>query len=147
MLDPDISKTLPQQSIVSVLGIEPTEKEIATAMKARANVKATGPDGLPVELLKLGLQQGRITLLELHWLTTLIWYEGNISQQWEGAVITVLRKTGRRSADTIAISSSCHTRVRCSLKWLPGGLVITVRPGNCYRRSSVDFGRIVRPRT
>ena len=57
MLDPDISKRLPQQSVVSALGIEPTEKEIATVIKAMVNAKVMGPDGLPAELLKLGLQQ------------------------------------------------------------------------------------------
>ena len=56
MLDPDIPKRLPQHPVASALGIEPTEEEIATAMKATANTKAVGPDGLPVELLELGLQ-------------------------------------------------------------------------------------------
>ena len=51
MLDPDIPKRLPQHPVVSALGIEPTEEEIATAMKAMANAKAVGPDGLPAELL------------------------------------------------------------------------------------------------
>ena len=41
-------------------------EKIATAMKAMANAKAVGPDGLPAELLKLGLQQDRTILLELH---------------------------------------------------------------------------------
>ena len=71
MLDPDIPKRLPQQPVASALGIEPTE-EIATSMKAMANAKAVGPDGLPAELLKLGFQQDRTILLELHRLTTLI---------------------------------------------------------------------------
>ena len=34
MLDPDTPKRLPQQPVASALGIEPTEEEIATAMKA-----------------------------------------------------------------------------------------------------------------
>ena len=57
MPDPDIPKRLPQQPVASALGIESTEEEIATAMKAMANKKAVGPDRLPAELLKLGLQQ------------------------------------------------------------------------------------------
>ena len=69
MLDPDIPKRLPQHPVASALGIEPTEEEIATAMKAMANAKAVGPDGLPAELLKLGLQQDRTIVLELHRLT------------------------------------------------------------------------------
>ena len=92
MLDPDISKRLPQHPVAGAVGIEPAEKEIATAMKAMANAKAMGPDGLPAELLKLGLQQDRTILLELHRLTTLIWCEGKVPQQWKYVVITVLHK-------------------------------------------------------
>ena len=55
--------------------------EIAIAMKAMAKAKVVGPDGLPVELLKLQLQKDRAILLELHRLATLIWREGKISQQ------------------------------------------------------------------
>ena len=39
MLDADIPKRLPQHPVASALGIEPTEEEIATAMKAMANAK------------------------------------------------------------------------------------------------------------
>ena len=56
MLDADIPKRLPQYPVASALGIAPTEEEIATAMKAMENEKAVGPDDLPAELLKLGLQ-------------------------------------------------------------------------------------------
>ena len=59
MLDPDIPKRLPQQPVANALGIEPTEEDIATAMKAMANEKVVGPDGLPAELMKPGLQQDR----------------------------------------------------------------------------------------
>ena len=64
MLDPDIPKRLPQHPAARALGIEPTEEEIAAVMKAMANEKAVGPDGLAAELLKLGLQQDRTILLE-----------------------------------------------------------------------------------
>ena len=97
MLDPDIPKRLPQHSVASALGIESTEEEIFTVMKAMANAKAMGPDGLPVEQLKLGLQQDRTILLELHWLTTLTWREGKVPQQWKDAVITVLLKKGNET--------------------------------------------------
>ena len=92
MLDPDIPKRLPQHPGASALGIEPTEEEIPTAMKAMANAKAVGPDGLPAELLKFGLQQDRTILLELHRLTILIRHQGKVPHQWKDAVITVLHK-------------------------------------------------------
>ena len=78
MLDPDIPKRLPQQPIASALGMEPTEEEITTAMKTMTNVKAVGPDGLPAELPKLGLQQDRTILLELRRLTNPIWRGGKV---------------------------------------------------------------------
>ena len=92
MLNPVIPKRLPQHPVASALRIEPTKQEIVTAMKAMSNAKAVGPDDLPVELLKLGLQQNLTILMELHRLTTLIWRQGKVPQQWKDAVITVLHK-------------------------------------------------------
>ena len=97
MYDPDIPKRLPQHPVASALGVEPTEEEIATAMKAMSNAKAVGPDGLPAEQLKLGLQQDRTIVLELHRLTILIWRQGKVPQQWKDAVITVLHKKGDKT--------------------------------------------------
>ena len=97
MLDADIPKRLPQHPVASALGIEPTEEVIATAMKAMANAKAVGSDGLPAELLKLGLQQDRTIPRELHRLTILIWRQEKVRQQWKDAVITVLHKKGDKT--------------------------------------------------
>ena len=117
MLDLDIPKRLSQHPVTSALGVKPTEEEIAIVMKAAPNAKAVGPDGLPAELLKLELQQNQAILLELHRLTTLIWREGKVPQQWKDAVITVHHKKGDKTeSETTAASRSCHTRVRFSLK-------------------------------
>ena len=72
MLDPEIPKRLQKHPVASALRIEPTEEEIAAAMKAMTNAEAVGPDDLPAKLLKFGLQLDRTILLELQRLTTLI---------------------------------------------------------------------------
>ena len=121
MLDPDIPKRPPQHLVVSALGIEPTEEEIATATKAMPNAKAVGPGGLPAELLKRELQQEDWTiLLELHRLPTLIWRQTR-------SLPYSTRKATRRSAETTAASRLCHTRVRFSLEWVPGDSTLSVR--------------------
>ena len=68
-------------------GVEPTEGEIAAALRAMANSKAVGTDGLPAELLKLGLNQDRSILRELHRLITTTWREGKVPQRWKDALI------------------------------------------------------------
>ena len=97
MLDADIPKRLPQHPVASAHGIEPTEEEIVTAMKAMANAKAVGPDGFSAELLKLGIRQDRTILRELHRLTILIWRQGKVPHQWKDAVITALHKKGDKT--------------------------------------------------
>ena len=97
MLDPDILERLPQHPVTSALGIEPTEEEIVTAITAMTNAKEVEPDGLPMELLKLVLQKDRTILLELRRLTTLMWCEGEVPQQWKYAIITVLDNKGGKA--------------------------------------------------
>ena len=66
-------------------------------MKAMANAKEVGPDGLPAELLKLGLQQDRTVLLELHRLTASGARGKSHSKQWKDAAIAVLHKKGDKT--------------------------------------------------
>ena len=67
-------------------------------------------------------------------------------KRWRSLPCSTRRAT-RRSAEPAAASRSCHTRIRCSFKWLPGDLALTVRPKDCYRMSCAGFDRIARPRT
>ena len=144
MLDPDIPKRLPQHPVASALGIELTEEEIATAMKAMKNVKAVGPDGLTAELLKLGLQQDRTILLELHRRTTLIWRDGKVPQQWKDAVMTVLHKKGDKTecGNYCGISLVSHAD-GVLLKVVARRLSAYCGRRDCYRRTRAGFDRIV----
>ena len=111
MLDADIPKRLPQHPVASALGIEPTDEKIATAMKAMANTKAVGPDGLPADLLKLGLQQDRTILRVLHRLTILIWRQGKSHSSGNMRSLQYSTKRATRwSAETTAASRSSHSR-------------------------------------
>ena len=97
MLDPGITKRLPLQPVASAFGIEPKEKEITTAMKAMANARVVRSGDLPVELLKIGLEQDQTILVKLHRLTTLIWRKGKVPQQWKGTVFTILHKRSSKT--------------------------------------------------
>ena len=48
-LDPGIIATLPERETRTELGEEPTEGEVAPAVRSMANAKAVGPDELPAE--------------------------------------------------------------------------------------------------
>ena len=62
-------------------------------MKATTNAKVVRAEGLPEELLKLGLQYGGTILLKRHQRTILIWREGKVLQQKKDAIINRLIHT------------------------------------------------------
>ena len=71
-LDPTVISKIPQRPVAETLGEEPTEDEVAAALRSMGNAKAVGPDGLPEELLKLGLHKNRTVLRELHRITKVV---------------------------------------------------------------------------
>ena len=97
MLNPDIPKRLPQDSVASALGMEPTEEEIATVMKGMTDAKAVGAGWPSRGTAETRTSTNRTILLELHRLTALIWCKGKVPQQWKDAAITVLRKKGNKA--------------------------------------------------
>ena len=62
----DIIEVLPQWPTTHALGVEPTENKLIGALRSMANAKAVGPDELPIELLKLGINHDPTVLREFH---------------------------------------------------------------------------------
>ena len=54
-----------------------------------ANAKVVGPDELPVELLKLGINHEPTVLREFHRVIKLVWHQREVPQRWRDAVIEI----------------------------------------------------------
>ena len=57
-----------------------------------ANAKAVGPDELPVELLKLGINNDPTVLWVFHLVIKRVWHQREVPPRWRDAVIKVLHK-------------------------------------------------------
>ena len=62
-----------------------------------ADAKAVGPDELPVELLKLGINHDPTVLWKFHRVIKRVWHQREVPQQWRDAVIKVLHKKKDRT--------------------------------------------------
>ena len=93
----DIIEELPQWPITHALGVEPTENELIGALRSMTNAKVLGPDELPVELLKLGINHDPTVLREFHRVIKRVWHQREVPQRWRDAVIKVLRKKKDRT--------------------------------------------------
>ena len=93
----DIIEELPQWPITHALGVEPTENELIAALRSMADAKAVGPDELPVELLKLGINHDPTVLREFHRVIKRVGHQREVPQRWRDAVIKVLRKKKNRT--------------------------------------------------
>ena len=68
------------------------------AIRAMANNKAVGPDGLPVELLKVLVDEGDSdNLASFYEIVVAVWRRGRVPQQWKDATINVLHKKKDRT--------------------------------------------------
>ena len=88
----DIIEELLQWPITHALGVEPTENVLIGALRSMANAKAVGPDELPVELLKLGINNDPTVLRVFHGVIKRVWHQREVPQRWRDAVIKVLHK-------------------------------------------------------
>ena len=77
--------------------VEPTESELIGTLRSMANAKAVGPDELPVELLKLGINHDPTVLREFYRVIKLVWHQREVPQRWRDAVIKVLHKKKDRT--------------------------------------------------
>ena len=92
----DIIEELPQWPITHALGVEPTENELI-GLRSMANAKAVGPDKLPVELLKLGINKYPTVLRVFHGVIKRVWHQREVPQRWRDTVIKVLHKKKDRT--------------------------------------------------
>ena len=95
-LDPSIMDELKKWPPCRPLDDVPSRYEVEEAIRALANRKAVGPDGLPAELLKV-LAGGENTLGKFHDIIVDVWRGGGAPQQWKDATIKVLHKKNDRT--------------------------------------------------
>ena len=92
-LDPKIAEALDQRPVNTPLGVQPTIQELIDVIRSLANgKKAVGPDGIPVELLKIVLNGDPAVRQRLLDIVIGIWRGGEVPQQWKDATIKVLHK-------------------------------------------------------
>ena len=97
-LDPSIVDELKQCPSCRPLGDVPSRYKAEEAIRALANRKAVGPDGLPAELLKVLADEGGLdTLGTFHDIIVAVWRGGGVPQQWNYATIRVLHKKKDRT--------------------------------------------------
>ena len=95
--DPSIVDELKQWPPCRPLDDVSSRYEVKEAIRALANRKAVGPDGLLAELLKVLADEGKLdTLGKFHDIIVAVWRGGGVPQQWKYATIKVLHKSKDR---------------------------------------------------
>ena len=97
-LDPGIVDELKQWPPCGPLNDIPSRHEVEEGIRALANRKAVGPNGLPAELQKVLADEGELdTLGKFHDIIVAVWRGGGVPQQWKDATIKVLHKNKDRT--------------------------------------------------
>ena len=118
-IDQTVTEKIAQRPTALSLGDPPSLCETAEALRAMSNGKATGPDGLPAELLKLGLNGGTPEILyHFHSIVSQVWISGEVPQEWRGVTITVLHKKkdktecgNYRGISLVAHAAKAHLKI------------------------------------
>ena len=84
MIDPTITDELKVVPSCSPLDEVPSRYKVEEAIRAMANRKAVGPDGLPVDLVDEGDSDNLGNFYEV---VVAVWRRGRVPQQWKDATI------------------------------------------------------------
>ena len=97
-LDPSIVHELKQWPPFRQLDDVPSRYEVEEAIRALANRRMVGPDGLLAELLKVLADEREFnTLGKFHDIIVAVWRGGGVPQEWKEATMKVLHKEKYRS--------------------------------------------------
>lgn len=92
--DPDLISHIPQSPVREDMGEPPTMTEIQDAIRSLKNNKATGPDGIPAEILKEG---GSELLYHIHTLLLKVWEKEELPSELRDALIVTIFKKGDKA--------------------------------------------------
>ena len=154
-LDPSVVDELKQWPPCRPLDDVPSRYEEGDAIRALANRKAVGPDGLPAEPLKVLADEGEAdTFGKFHGIIVAVWRGGGVPQQWKDATIKLFHKKKYRTecGNCRGISLVAHA-AKVLLKVIAGHVSDYCERNNILpeeqcgfrpQRSSVDMMFVVR---
>ena len=97
-LDPGVVDEIKKRSPCRPLDDAPSRYEVEEAIRALANRKAVGPDGLPAELLEILTDERELkTAGRFHNIIVVVWMGGGVPQHWKSATIKALHKKRDRT--------------------------------------------------
>ena len=144
--DPTFLDSLPNLPVIQELDNIPTIQEVSHAINSLKNNKATGPDGIPAELLKHG---GDAVATCLHNIIQEVWNSGCCPQQWKDAdIISIYKKKGDRNIcgnsrgiSLLSTSGKVVTKILLSriVKLIVDQILPESQSGFRQERSTVDM--------
>ena len=90
-IDESVLEEVEQRATNESLGAPPMRGEVAHALNSMKNCKATGPDGIPADFLKLYLESDE-SLQAFTDMIQKVWGNKNVPESWKKAIIKVIFK-------------------------------------------------------